>query len=141
LWAALNGISAIGRLAPDGAFDVIPTPTTGAGPVGITTANGGEVWFTEFQADQIGRVRPDGSITEYPLPQGSRPHAIAPDPWGGLWFTEWGAHRVGRITQAGLVEEFDLPPGVREPHGVSVSESGHVCVAAESGHLVFLDPA
>ena len=142
VWAALNGISAIGRLAADGTFDVIPTPTTGAGPVGVTSANGGEVWFTEFLADQVGRLRPDGSITEYPLPErGSRPHAIAADPWGGLWFTEWGAHRVGRITEAGRVDEFDLPQGVREPHGVAVSESGSVCVAAESGHLVFLDPA
>ena len=141
LWAALNGISAIGRFTPDGACDVIPTPTAGAGPVGITTANRGEVWFTELLADQIGRLRPDGSVTEYPLPEkGSRPHAIAADPWGGLWFTEWGAHRVGRITGAGLIEEFDLPEGVREPHGVAVNESGSVCVAAESGHLVFLDP-
>ena len=50
-----------------------------SGPVGIAVAENGAVWFAEILADALGRVGRDGVLTEFPLPQGSKPHAIAAD--------------------------------------------------------------
>ena len=45
---------------------VIPTPDSY--PEAVAVAPDGHVWFTEKQANKIGRLAPSGHITEHPVP-------------------------------------------------------------------------
>ena len=59
------------------------------------------MWFTEFKANQIGRISPAGTVTEFALPTaGSQPVGIAAGPDGNLWFGELGQARLGRLSLA-----------------------------------------
>ena len=86
-----------------------PLPEDGFGPTDVVAGPDGNVWFTESDANQIGRITPAGVITEFPLSDGSVPAGIALGPDGNLWFCENGANAIGRITPAGVVTEFPLP--------------------------------
>jgi len=68
-----------------------------SGPVGITAAADGSVWFTEEKGDAVGRITSSGSITEYVLPPGVSPEGIVIGPDGAPWFSEFKASRIGRL--------------------------------------------
>ncbi|WP_425492754.1 virginiamycin B lyase family protein, partial [Methylorubrum zatmanii] len=54
-------------------------------PESVAVGPGGTIWFTEKQGNRIGRLAPDGELTEYPIPtQDSRPQAIVAGPDGAL---------------------------------------------------------
>ena len=59
----------------------------------------GNVWFSETEVSRIGRITPDGRITEFAdgITPGSKPLSIAVRD-GALWFSEAAGNRVGRIT-------------------------------------------
>jgi len=91
-----------------------PLPTPGSGPVGITAAADGNLWFTEFFTNTIGRITPAGEITEFKIPSsGRQPSAITAGPDGNVWWvarpsTSPAVGSVGRITPAGVITEFPL---------------------------------
>ena len=79
-------------------------------PYSIAVGADGNLWFTETVGNNIGRITPGGTITEFALPHAnSQPKGIAAGPDGNLWFTELG--RIGRISSAGTITEFPLPAG------------------------------
>jgi streptogramin lyase len=80
------------------------------GPLGITAGPDGNLWFTEYSDNQIGRITPDGAVTEFPTPTpGSQPQALTAGPDGNLWFTELNGNNIGRITPSGTITEFAVP--------------------------------
>src|SRR5664279_1935753 len=98
--------------SPAQALTVIdfPVPVQYSGPQGITGGPDGNLWFTEYQANQIGRITPAGVITEFPIPtESSGPWGIVAGADGNLWFTERRGHNIGRITPTGVVTEFPGP--------------------------------
>jgi virginiamycin B lyase len=112
-------------------------PTAAAGPVGITAGVDG-VWFTEILANQAGRINADGTIKEYPLPAGSKPHAAATAD-GGCWLTLWGSGALLRLDADGnIVGEHPLGAG-SEPHGLAIAGDA-VWVALEAGALAEVRP-
>ncbi|WP_313817233.1 virginiamycin B lyase [Citricoccus sp.] len=138
----LNQGNAIGRLPSGGdAVEIIDLPTDAAGPVGITVARDGAVWFAEIIAGQIGRMDRQGTITEFPLPdRSSKPHAVESDPAGGCWFTLWGSTQLGHIAEDGAMNLIDLPTPGSEPHGLAVAADGTVWVALEAGLVAEVRP-
>jgi len=67
----------IGQLAPDGGVSELPVPpganlhfVNGAALTGfgITSGPDGNLWFTERDGNDIGRVTPSGTITVFPVP-------------------------------------------------------------------------
>ena len=111
-------------------FQFFTLPTLGANPSGITAGPDGNLWFTEFGTNQIGRITTLGIITEFGPVSGS-PDRIAAGPDGNLWFTEPFPfdRRIGRITTAGVITEFQLADG-SQPRGI---------VAGPDGNLWFTD--
>jgi streptogramin lyase/pimeloyl-ACP methyl ester carboxylesterase len=106
-------------------------------PRGITQGPDGNLWFTEAQANQIGRITTSGVLTEFPLPMcgptsswNPDPMDIASGPDGNLWFTEFGCASIGRITTSGSVIEFLLPsnPSTNnsEPDGITAGPDGNL---------------
>jgi streptogramin lyase len=43
-------------------------PTTNSGPTAITVGRHGEIWFTEGNANKIGKINKAGRIREFELP-------------------------------------------------------------------------
>ncbi|MBV8940610.1 MAG: hypothetical protein JO240_02645 [Solirubrobacterales bacterium] len=87
-------------------------PSAGALPVDVTAGRGGQIWFTEFAADKIGRIRPDGHIDEFRVPTpGAGPYQLAALPDGRVFFTEFNTNKIGRVDQAGAVSELSLGGG------------------------------
>src|SRR5436305_14831944 len=101
-------------------------PTAGAGLVGIAPGPDGNVWFTEYSANNIGRITPTGAITEFPLPTpNSYPNWLTSGPDGNIWFSE--ASHIGRITSNGTITEYPLPA----PRGLVTGADGNLWIVVE----------
>jgi hypothetical protein len=86
-----------------------PLPIPNSAPLFITTGADGNLWFTEGNADQIGRITPAGVLTEFPLTLNSLPRGITAGPDGNLWFTEFLNEKIGQMTTGGaLLHEFPV---------------------------------
>jgi streptogramin lyase len=48
-----------------------PARNSGTGPTGITVGPDHNLWFTEIWTDRIGRMTPQGALTEFDIPTGS----------------------------------------------------------------------
>jgi hypothetical protein len=71
-----------------------------------------------------GRAEAVAGWTEFPVPEGSGPHDVAPAPDGMVWFTAQAAGALGRLDpRSGHVDEFPLGDG-SAPHGVIVGPDG-----------------
>lgn len=84
----------------------------------------GDIWFTEFSGNAVGRVTPRGSVQEYALAPpangsslGNGPGEIKTGP-GGLWFAEFYGNKIGNINPwTGTITEFPVPSG-SAPHEI-----------------------
>jgi streptogramin lyase len=96
------------RVNPKGVVTRFSLP--GAGPDGITWGPDGNLWFTEFFRNTIGRMTPAGVLLgEFRIP-GIAPRGIVTGPDGNLWFTEADPNggSIARMTPAGAVTQFPL---------------------------------
>jgi virginiamycin B lyase len=112
-------------------------PTPHAGPESITAGPDGNVWFTEHDANKIGRITPAGAVTGFPIPTDrTRPVVITNGPDGALWFTEPLANKIGRITTSGVITEFPLPMPQRVPIGIVAGPDNALWFTETSGHKI-----
>jgi streptogramin lyase len=82
-------------------------PTADSDPQGIVAGPDGNLWFTEYYGNKIGKITTSGTITEYPIPTAdSQSFGIALGADGNLWFAESGSGNIGRITTTGKITEF-----------------------------------
>jgi streptogramin lyase len=96
-------------------------------PYGITAGPDGNLWFTEWNGNKIGKITPAGTITEYTIPTGgSYPVAITAGPDGNLWFTEQLGNNIGKITTSGTITEYAIPTGGSYPHGITAGPDGNL---------------
>jgi virginiamycin B lyase len=115
-----------------GMKNVFLTPSKLSNPTATVLGPDGNVWFTEQSANAIGRITPQGVITEYPTPtQFSGPIDLTVGPDGAIWFTEGFKGRIGRITTAGVITEYTLPWNVAgapqaSPKAITVGPDGNL---------------
>jgi len=117
-------------------------------PQGITAGPDGNLWFTEQNSfgNAIGRITPNGVITDFPLPTVTYPDGttwsvvateITAGPDGNLWFTS-PQSLVGRITPGGNITLF-VPlnsssfGGGIAPTGITSGPDGNIWFA-DYGH-------
>ncbi len=129
-------------------------PTTNANPYGITVDPNGDIWFTENNANnpgKIGRFTPSingtltaGIIREYPVTN-KAPHLITSDKQGNIWFSEGFNGYVGEYNPTtGQDVEYNVSqgvcpqgtPGVTPPACAGTHISG---IAVDSNNLVWFD--
>ena len=73
----------------------------------IVAGPDGNIWFTDHDTNQIGRISTAGPIAEFPIPTASAGlKDIAPGPDGNVWFTESDARNIGPITPREPLTEF-----------------------------------
>jgi len=110
VWVAESAKMVLGRLNPTtGEYVTFTVPTLNAEPrelvLEATTAppyRVVNVWFTEYNADKIGRYDPGLNVFfEYPIISiGGRPQGIAlVGLYGNVWFTEPFAQKIGTLVQ------------------------------------------
>jgi streptogramin lyase len=81
-------------------------------------------------------------LAEYPVPDGSHPHDVAPAKDGTVWYTAQATGRLGRLDpDTGRIEE--VPPGEGSaPHGVIVGPDGAPWITDGGlNAIVRVDPA
>ncbi len=87
---------------------------------GMTSGPDGNLWLTDADHNELGRVAQDGTVvddyklgtyTGFPIPTAnSFPRPITAGPDGNLWFVELNnGGKLGRCTTAGSITEFPLP--------------------------------
>src|SRR5204863_8323789 len=122
------------RTAPAGAVTELPVRSGGReGGMAITAGPDVNLSFTNcrFASESsgpttVGKVTPDGAITEFLLPSGTYPGGITAGPDGNLWFTEQGPNKIARITTAGVITEYLVPTGGSDPFDITLGPDGNV---------------
>jgi hypothetical protein len=112
-------------------------PTANSYVCGIAAGPDGALWFTEYGANNIGRITTSGEITEYPVPTvDSHPWWITAGPDAALWFTEAYAYKIGRIATSGEITEYPVPPGNADVSGITPGPDGALWFAETSGNNI-----
>ncbi|HET6310641.1 MAG TPA: hypothetical protein VFH00_06515 [Candidatus Nitrosotalea sp.] len=134
LWFVESGrFSAIAKVTPSGviteyrygALDEFSLSAIVAGP-------DGNLWFTQSTTSgsplkgAIGRITPNGVITTFALPEGSRAYGLAAGPDRNIWFTDSGGNTVGRISTAGAIRQFALPRRNAQPLAIAAGADGRM---------------
>ncbi len=93
-----TGTDAIVRVTPSGQSIAFPLPNRESGPSGIAAGPDGNLWFSEYFGGRVGRITPQGELTEFNAGH-DYPREITAGADGNLWFTAFGG--LGRITPLG----------------------------------------
>ena len=127
VWFSEFKASKIGRITPDGEITEFDLPRPNSGPGDITAGADGNLWFLELSGqmdgltpdgNRIGRITPDGVITEFAMPAGDATAInIAVGPDRNIWYTR-GA-MLGRVTPQGEFTEFRIAEGSARAVGLS----------------------
>ena len=82
-------ITRVAKMTPAGDLTEYDIADTDIGIFGIAAGPDGNVWFTEYNGNNISVITPDGQITRHPIPSRvAHPLGIATGADGNLWFTE-----------------------------------------------------
>jgi streptogramin lyase len=102
----------IGKITMAGTVTEYAIPANAYSPYGIAGGADGNVWFTEYGVGgAIGRITPDGTITEFDA--GATPFGITRGLSGELWFTRGSSDPVAAITPQGTIgSSFHFEPWV-----------------------------
>ena len=90
-------------------------------PYDIVEGRDGNMWFTEQFGLAIGRITPEGTVTEFPEPY-SDLLGITAGPDGNIWFTARSG-AIGRITPTGTVTMFPVGGG---PSDITAGPDGNL---------------
>lgn len=122
-------------------FQPYPLPTPNALAMYITAGPDGNLWFTEYNGRNIGRITTAGVINEYPVPSPFYPYDITAGPDGNIWYTyDGGCFTVGRITPDGVIDEFPLSwPPQPEPYCSPIMLNKCHITAGPDGNLWVTD--
>jgi virginiamycin B lyase len=95
------------------------------------------MWFTEAMGS-IGRIGPDGTISEYQLPSPGVASEIATGADGNVWFTELATRQVGKVTTCGVVSEY---PVSGPPSSIAQAADGNMWFSIPSIRIGRITPA
>ena len=115
----------------------------GGVPYDITAGADGNLWFTDYLSNEIGRMTPAGVLTRFAVPTFfSLPSSITAGSDGNVWFAELNGNKIGRITPAGVITEFVVPtPGAGLYGGITAAADGNIWFAeGNSGSLGRITP-
>lgn len=109
-------------------------PSIDSQPAGITVDRSGVIWFAEQRTDRIGRLPPDGVITEIPVaPFGNPLNIVATG--DALYFTLYYGSAIGRLGFDGAYGEIRLFKN-SHPLGITRKSDGSIWFTEYSEDLV-----
>jgi streptogramin lyase len=112
-------------------------PDANCGPGSIVAGPDGNLWFTEIQGHRVGRMTPDGFVSEYEVKDsyGQFLSALVAGPQHALWFTDASGFTspyerppdfIGRVVLGGAVTLFPLPTRNASPRGIVAGPDGNL---------------
>jgi streptogramin lyase len=130
---AVTGFAAAPAQAdPVGDYSQVYVPKARAnGPVyGVTAGPGGNMWYTRYWTNRIGRITPSGAVREFQFPGGGTSSAglfdMAAGPDGNMWFTAFNTNVIGRITPSGDITTYPTPTANSRPFGIAAGPDGNL---------------
>jgi streptogramin lyase len=122
-----------------------PTPSN---DYGIAAGADSNLWFTEYDAGQIGMINPTThAVTEFPIPRsGPAPDAITAGPDGNLWFTDDGNNGTGSYigtispTTHAITEFPATPYGIDAWDGITTGPDGNLWFTDNAGAIETINP-
>jgi virginiamycin B lyase len=97
--------AALGRMGADGSVSYHPLPGAARWPGSLTAGPDGAVWFLDGPGRTVGRMSPDGTLTEFAFADQSTSGGTLPRQLAAgsdrLWFAEPHANSLGLITCGG----------------------------------------
>jgi hypothetical protein len=92
------------------------TTTSNSQPNEIITGPDGNIWFTDFGNNKIGKITQSGTITEYGtgITASAGLYGITVGPDGNIWFTEFNNSAIGRYIFCSRLSHYVLMPLPRE---------------------------
>ena len=126
-------------------FQTWVVPTLGQRSRDPVEAPDGSIWWVGQWLDIVGRIDPTtGSMREYPLPAGAKPHSVTPDSEGNMWYLGNRNATVGKLDpETGAIVEYPMPePDARDPHTGEFDAAGRFWFTLQGSNRVGrLDPA
>ena len=115
-----------------------PVPTANSTPFRITLGPDGNLWFTEYSGNKIGRITTGGVITEFSVPTAnSQPLVIIAGPDGNLWFTEQNGNKDRTDFPSGVIlNEFLVPTANSQPTAIAIGPDGNLWFTEYSGNKI-----
>lgn len=129
---ALTGIASLGwpggvMALPEGSVGQFAVPTAESEPGGLAAGPDGNMWFTEYKGEKIGRITTSGAISEFSIPtEKARPEGLTVGAEGNLWFDERNGNKIGMITPSGTISEFAIPTPESEPEDIALGPDGNL---------------
>jgi streptogramin lyase len=121
------------------AISQFPIPTSSSSPMGIAMDSSGDLWFTEFKANNIAEIdATTHAVSTYSIPTAtSQPFGIAAGPDGNLWFTEFGGNQIGMINPTtGAITQYPLPTAGSQPFGITAGPDGNLWFTESRGNQI-----
>jgi streptogramin lyase len=103
----------IGRSSPNGVMTEFIGPKQFCCAQGITAGPDGNVWFSELFSGAIGRITPQGAITEFKGIAATALYSLAVGPDGNIWFAGYSGNTsdvVGKISTSGVITQYPVTP-------------------------------
>src|SRR5438876_734673 len=113
----------------------IPTPDSNA--TAIAAGPDGNLWFTEHNDHKIGRITPQGAISEFPT--GGYLSEITAGPDGNLWVA--AGNKIGRITPQGSISAaFLIPTRGSDTQYITAGPDGNLWFTENVGKIGRITP-
>lgn len=109
-----------------GEYDIYPLGTISGINSGLTADAEGNIWFVDLGFyDRIGRVNPNGSVTQFSLPTaGTLTGGITLGPDGLIWYTKEFSGIIGRLSPDGSCVEY--PVDISNPSRITTGPDGNL---------------
>lgn len=144
VWFTLHepqtGAGYVGYYSPaSAALRFFPLGTDSPFPMRIIYGGDGNIWFTEFNANKLGKLEPSsGKITLYTVPEpSSGPVGLAWDDSGRIWLSLALKERIASFNPANstfTIFKADFP--VFSPVGIAPDQSGNIWFADHGGNWI-----
>jgi len=149
VWFTQDGLSeSIARIDPDTGAIVEHAVPSGANVTGLDADDEGNLWFGEADKGMLGRMAPDGQVTEFDADLSGdetiKDVAVGPDGW--IWFTveHDGGVSKGRTSSLHSIGRVNPADGDFCHFSEGLTGAPNKLVAASDGKLYFTitgDPA
>lgn len=108
----------------------------------MTLGPDGNIWFTDVGRGQVGRITPQGRVTQLMLPDlAGGSHTIVAGPDGNVWVLErgsaGGSHEwLVRITPGGVVTKFDAGDSSTATDSITTGPDGNLWFTDTLGNRI-----
>jgi len=132
----LSVLSLLGVASTQAQVTEFDIPTAASNPFGIISGPDGNIWFTEYLGDRIGRSTTTGSITEFAFSAAFGPAGLTNGPDGNIWVCGYNSDKIARVTTAGVITEFNVPTLGSSPRSIVSGPDGNLWFTETAGNKI-----